>query len=48
MRQSDGGAMGMPPIHPQGRVSVAIAAIATLVLYWFSPVLGTIGVFLTL
>ena len=48
MRQSDGGAMGVPPIHPQGRVFVAIAAIATLALYWFSPVLGTIGVFLTL
>jgi phosphatidylserine decarboxylase len=48
MRPSDDPAMHLPPIHPQGRVFVAIAAIATLALYWLSPVLGTIGVFATI
>ncbi|MBM3507347.1 MAG: phosphatidylserine decarboxylase [Alphaproteobacteria bacterium] len=48
MRQSETNSPWLAPIHPQGRIFVAIAAVATLVLYWFSPVLGTIGVFATL
>ena len=38
----------IPPIHPEGRVFVAGAAIAAFGLFWLSPVAGTIGVFLTL
>jgi phosphatidylserine decarboxylase len=47
MRQNEGAPM-LPPIHPAGRVFVAIAAIIALVLYWWQPVLGTIGAFLAL
>ncbi len=48
MRSSNSQAMSLPPIHPEGRVFVAIAAILTFGLFWFSAVAGTIGIFAAL
>ena len=48
MHESEALPSSIPPIHREGRVFVAGAAIATFALFWFSPVAGTIGVFLTL
>ncbi len=49
MRPNDtSAAMSLPPIHPEGRIFVAIAIIITFGLFWISAVAGTVGVFLCL
>lgn len=38
----------VPPIHPEGRAFVAVAAVATFALFFVAPIAGTVGIFVTL